>query len=75
MNSGKTLFAQLMAHLPWTTFSRIVSKYRGNHRVRIFYCTEHNRVMVYMLVAIVKKQLQLEASLPNGFSRILRVSC
>lgn len=55
MNSGKTLFAQLMADLPWTTFSKIVSKYLGNHRVRIFYCTEHNRVMVYMLVAIVKK--------------------
>ncbi len=47
MNSGKTLFAQLMAHLPWTTFSRIVTKYRGNHRVRVFPCTEHYRVMAF----------------------------
>jgi Domain of unknown function (DUF4372) len=30
MNSGKTLFAQLMDHLPWTTFARIVKKYHGD---------------------------------------------
>jgi hypothetical protein len=26
MNTGKTLFAQLMDFLPWTTFSRIVTR-------------------------------------------------
>ena len=29
MNSGKTLFAQLMDFLPWSTFTRIVARYRG----------------------------------------------
>ena len=34
MNTGKTLFAQLMEFLPWKTFSRIVARYGGHSRVR-----------------------------------------
>ena len=33
MNTGKTLFAQLMDFPPWTTFTRIVDRYGGDHRV------------------------------------------
>jgi Domain of unknown function (DUF4372) len=29
MNTGKTLFAQLMDFLPWTTFTRIVERHGG----------------------------------------------
>jgi len=29
MNTGKTLFAQLMDFLPWSTFDRIVARYDG----------------------------------------------
>ena len=36
MNTGKTLFAQLMDFLPWTTFTRIVDRYGGDHRVGRF---------------------------------------
>ena len=35
MNTGKTLFAQLMDFLPWTTFTRIVDRYGGDHRVSL----------------------------------------
>jgi hypothetical protein len=34
VNSGKTLFAQLMDFLPWSTFTRIVARYGGDQRVR-----------------------------------------
>jgi len=47
MNTGKTLFAQLMDFLPWTTFARVVDRYDGNRRVRTFPCTEHYRVMAF----------------------------
>ncbi len=30
MHTGKTLFAQLMDFLPWTTFARIVERYGGD---------------------------------------------
>jgi len=32
MNSGKTLFAQLMDFLPWSTFARIVDRHDGDLR-------------------------------------------
>ena len=45
MNTGKTLFAQLMDFLPWTTFTRIVDRYGGDHRVRTLSCAEQYRSM------------------------------
>ena len=35
MNIGKTLFAQLMDFLPWTTFPRIVDRYGGDRYVEV----------------------------------------
>ena len=40
MNTGKPLFAQFMDFLPWTTFTRIVDRYGGDHRVRTLSCAE-----------------------------------
>lgn len=47
MNLGKTLFAQVMEFVPWTSFMRIVNRYSGDLRVRSFPSTEHFRVMAY----------------------------
>jgi len=47
MYAGKTLFAQLMDFLPWTTFARLVERYRGDHRVRTFTCAEQYRAMAF----------------------------
>ena len=47
MNSGKTLFAQLMGFLPWSTFTRIVSRYGGDWRVRTLSCAEQYRAMAF----------------------------
>jgi hypothetical protein len=34
MNTGKTLFAQIMDFLPWKTFHRIVARHGGDKGVR-----------------------------------------
>lgn len=47
MNSGKTLFAQLMDFLPWTTFARIVDRYGGNRYTKSLTCAEQFRVMAF----------------------------
>ena len=47
MYTGKTLFAQLMDFLPWTTFNRIVTRYNGDHRVRTLTCTEQFRILAF----------------------------
>ena len=47
MNLGKTLFAQLMEFVPWTSFARIVTQYGGDARVRSLGCTEQFRAMAF----------------------------
>ena len=44
MYVGKTLFAQVMEFVPWTSFSRIVHRYQGNAGVRTLSCAEQFRV-------------------------------
>ena len=39
MNTGKTLFAQIMEFVPWTSFARIVVRYGGDSGVRSLACT------------------------------------
>ena len=47
MNAGKTLFAQLMDFLPWTTFTRIVERHGGDRYVKSLTCTDQFRVMAF----------------------------
>lgn len=47
MNMGKTLFAQIMEFIPWTSFARIVARYGGDSRVRSLACTEQFRAMAF----------------------------
>ena len=63
MHSGKTLFAQLMDFLPWTTFSRIVTRNRGNHRVRTLSCAEQFRCMAFAQITYRESLRDIEACL------------
>ena len=47
MNVGKTLFAQIMEFVPWTSFTRIVDHYSGNARARRMTSAEQFRVMAF----------------------------
>ena len=47
MHIGKTLFAQLMDFLPWSTFQRIVDRYDANRGVTKFTCAEQFRAMAF----------------------------
>lgn len=47
MHMGKTLFAQVMEFIPWSTFHRIVDCYGGDHRARTLLCTEQFRCMAF----------------------------
>ena len=47
MNTGKTLFAQLMDFLPWTTFARYVTRYGGDRYVKTLTCAEQYRAMAF----------------------------
>ncbi|MEE8434125.1 MAG: IS4 family transposase [bacterium] len=47
MYTGKTLFAQIMDFLPWTTFQRIVTRHGGDRRVKTLTCAEQYRAMAF----------------------------
>ncbi len=47
MNSGQTIFSQLVDHLPWHTFRDCVRCYHGNRRVRQFSCWDQLLCMMF----------------------------
>ena len=63
MNTGKTLFAQLMDFLPWTTFARIVDRYDGNRWVRTFPCAEQFRAIAFAQQTYRESLRDIEACL------------
>jgi len=82
MNSGKTLFAQLMTWVPWTSFDRIVRRHQGDCGVRTFPCTEQFRALAFVQLTWRESLRDLEACLaahPNklygmGFRQPVRRS-
>ncbi|MFZ5863014.1 MAG: IS4 family transposase [Nitrospirota bacterium] len=63
MYTGKTLFAQLMDFLPWSTFARIVTRYGGDQRIRTFPCTEHFRILAFAQLTYRESLRDIEACL------------
>jgi len=63
MNTGKTLFAQIMDFLPWSTFHRIVQKYSGDHRVRCLRCADQFRIMSFAQLTYRESLRDIEACL------------
>jgi hypothetical protein len=63
MNLGKTLFAQLMEFVPWTSFARIVARYGGDSRVRSLACTEQFRAMAFAQLTYRESLRDIEACL------------
>jgi DDE family transposase/uncharacterized protein DUF4372 len=63
MNSGKTLFSQLMDCLPWSTFARLVARYGGDYDVRTFPCVEQYRAMAFAQLTYRESLRDIEACL------------
>ena len=47
LNSGRTIFAQLLDHLPVYEFRKCVARYRGDHRIRSFSCWDQFLCMIF----------------------------
>lgn len=70
MNTGKTLFAQLMDFLPWTTFTRIVDHYDGDRRVRTLSCAEQYRAMAFAQLTYRESLRDIEICLSVHASKL-----
>src|SRR5512140_443805 len=47
MNQGRTIFAQLVEHLPIHEFRKCVAHFRGNHKVKTFSCWDQFLCMLF----------------------------
>ncbi|WP_126443682.1 IS4 family transposase [Sulfuricystis multivorans] len=63
MNTGKTLFAQIMDFLPWKTFHRIVARHGGDKGVRALTCAEQFRAMAFAQLTYRESLRDIEACL------------
>jgi hypothetical protein len=70
MNMGKTLFAQIMEFIPWTSFARIVVRYGGDSRVRSLSCTEQFRAMAFAQLTYRESLRDIEACLLANQSKL-----
>ena len=70
MYTGKTLFAQLMDFVPWTTFVKIVARYSGDHRVRTLSCGEQYRAMALAQLTYRESLRDIETCLSVQASKL-----
>ena len=63
MNTGKTLFTQIMDFLPWKTFHRIVARHCGDKGVRTLTCAEQFRAMAFAQLTYRESLRDIEACL------------
>jgi hypothetical protein len=63
MHIGKLLFAQVMEFVPWHTFRRLVTKYRGDFNVRTFRCLDQFLCMAFAQLTYRESLRDIEACL------------
>ena len=70
MNTGKLVFAQVMAHLPLTTFRRCVARYDGEHKVKHFTCLDQYLCMAFAQLTYRESLRDIEACLRSPVTKL-----
>src|ERR1035437_8341690 len=63
MNSGRTIFAQLMDFVPTYEFRKCVDRYNGNHKVISFSCWDQYLCMAFAQLTYRESLRDIEACL------------
>ena len=70
MNRGNLVFAQLMQHLPLTTFRRCVTRYRGEFKVKSFSCLDQFLCMAFAQLTYRESLRDIEVCLRAQSSKL-----
>jgi Domain of unknown function (DUF4372)/Transposase DDE domain len=70
MNEGKYVFAQVMEHLPLSTFHRCVARYAGEHKVKRFSCLDQYLSMAFAQLTYRESLRDIEACLRAQRSKL-----
>jgi Domain of unknown function (DUF4372) len=63
MAMGKLVFAQIMEHLPLTTFHRCEARYGGEHKVKTLSCLDQYLCMAFAQLTYRESLRDIEACL------------
>jgi len=63
MNSGKTIFAQLMDFIPTYEFRKCVERYKGNYKIKSFTCWDQFLTMAFAQLTYRESLRDIEACL------------
>jgi len=70
MNQSKLVFAQLMQHLPLTTFRRCVARYQGEFKVQSFSCLDQFLCMTFAQLTYRESLRDIEVCLRAQRSKL-----
>ncbi len=70
MNSGQTIFSQLMEFVPVYEFRKCVERYRGHYKVKHFSCWEQFLSMAFAELTYRESLRDIEACLRAGQSKL-----
>jgi len=70
MNTGKTVFAQLMDYLPMREFQRCVDRYHGNRNVRSFSCRDQLLCLAFAQLTFRESLRDIETCLRSLQSKL-----
>jgi hypothetical protein len=63
VNSGRTVFSQILDHLPWYEFQKCVARYRGDYQQKSFSCWDQFLAMSFAQLTYRESLRDIEACL------------
>ena len=73
MNIGKTVFAQILEHLPLYEFKKYVEKYNGNRRVRKFSCYDQFLCLAFAQITYRESLRDIETCLNSHHEKLYHI--
>jgi hypothetical protein len=73
MNTGKTVFAQILEHLPRYEFDKFVKEYKGNRRVRRFPCYDQFLCLAYAQLTYRESLRDIETCLNSHHEKLYHI--
>jgi len=73
MNIGKTVFAQILEHLPLYEFKKYVKKYKGNSRVRKFSCYDQFLCLAFAQITYRESLRDIETCLNSHHEKLYHI--
>jgi hypothetical protein len=73
VNSGRTIFSQLLDHLPWYEFQKCVARYRGDYQQKSFSCWDQFLAMSFAQLTYRESLRDIEACLRSLSGKLYHV--